>query len=74
LIISPTQRSSIKGKATHLIEVKTSDDSPSPSLKLFAKKLPEAIAVQLVQNLRREQQRDSVSIVRADEWLAKLSA
>jgi uncharacterized protein len=62
------------GKATHLIEVKTSDDSPSPSLKRFAKKLPEATAVQLVQNLRREQQKDQVAIVRAPEWLAQLSA
>jgi uncharacterized protein len=63
-----------KGKATHLIEVKSSDDSPSASLKLFAGKLPEATAIQLVQNLRREQQIDNISIVGAGKWLAQLSA
>jgi uncharacterized protein len=63
-----------KGKATHLIEVKASDDSPSASLNLFAKKLPEAKAVQLVQNLRREQQKDNVAVVSAGKWLAQLSA
>lgn len=63
-----------KGKATHLIEVKVSDDSPSASLNLFAKKLPEATAVQLVQNLRREQQKDNIAIVVAGKWLAQLAA
>lgn len=62
------------GKATHLIEVKLSDDSPSPALHLFAKKMPEAEACQLVQNLRREQNRDGVSIILAAKWLAGLSA
>jgi predicted AAA+ superfamily ATPase len=63
-----------EGKATHLIEVKLSDDSPSPALRLFAKKTPEAEACQLVQNLRREQQQDGVSILMAGKWLADLSA
>ena len=62
------------GKATHLIEVKLSDDSPSPALRLFAKKVPEAGACQLVQNLRREQQKDGISILAAGKWLADLSA
>jgi uncharacterized protein len=63
-----------KGKATHLIEVKTSDDSPSASLGMMAKKLPGATALQLVQNLRREQQKDNIAIVSAGKWLAQLSA
>ena len=63
-----------EGKATHLIEVKLSDDSLSPALRLFAKKTPEAVACQLVQNLRREQQKDGVSILTAGKWLAGLSA
>jgi len=63
-----------KGKVAHLIEVKVSDDSLSASLNLFAKKLPEATAIQLVQNLRREQQKDNVAIVSAGKWLAQLIA
>lgn len=63
-----------KGKATHLVEVKTSDDSPSASLGLLAQKLPGAEAIQLVQNLRREQQKDNVAVVSAGKWLAQLSA
>lgn len=63
-----------KGKATHLIEVKSSDDSPSAALNLFARKLPEATAVQLVQNLRHEQQKDNVAIVNAGKWLGQLTA
>ncbi|MDP3027980.1 MAG: ATP-binding protein [Deltaproteobacteria bacterium] len=63
-----------EGKATHLIEVKLSEESPSPSLRLFAKKTPEAAACQLVHNLRREQQQGGVSILMAGKWLAQLSA
>ena len=63
-----------KGRATHLIEVKLSEDKPSASLALLAKKLPGAKAFQLVQNLRREQQKDNIAIVTAGRWLAQLSA
>ncbi len=63
-----------KKQATHLIEVKLSDDSPSASFKLLAQKLPEAKAVQLVQNLRREQVKNNVDIADAGKWLAQLSA
>jgi predicted AAA+ superfamily ATPase len=63
-----------EGRATHLIEVKLSDVAPSPSLALLAKKLPEAKAFQLVQNLRREQQIGNISIVRAGKWIGGLSA
>jgi len=63
-----------KKKATHLIEVKASDDSPAASLVAFAKKIPAAMAVQLVGNLRREQQIDRVAVVNAAKWLGQLSA
>lgn len=63
-----------EGKATHLIEVKLSDESPSSALLLFAKKTPGAAACQLVHNLRREQHQDGVSILMAGKWLAQLSA
>jgi uncharacterized protein len=63
-----------KGRATHLIEVKLSDDAPSPSLSLLAKKLPEAQAFQLVQNLRREQRIKNISILNAAKWIGELSA
>lgn len=65
---------SMKEKATHLIEVKLSEDKPSASLTFLAKKLPQAKALQLVQNLRREQQKDDVAVVSAGKWLAQLSA
>jgi len=63
-----------KKKATHLIEVKTSDDSPAPSLVALSKKMPEVAAIQLVANLRREQQIDRVAVASAGKWLAQLSA
>ena len=62
------------GKASHLIEVKLSEEALSLSLRLFAKNLPDAKAYQLVQNLRREQNKDNISIVNAGKWLAQLSA
>lgn len=65
---------SSKGKASHLIEIKLSDETLSPSLRLLAKKLPDAEACQLVQNLRREQNIDNISIVNAASWLAQLAA
>ena len=61
-------------KVTHLIEVKLSEDVPSPALRLFLKKIPEATACQIVQNLRREQQIDNISIHMAGKWLSSLSA
>lgn len=63
-----------KGKASHLIEVKLSEEALSPSLRLLSKKLPDAKAYQLVQNLRREQHKDNISIVDAGKWLSQLSA
>jgi predicted AAA+ superfamily ATPase len=63
-----------EGKAELLIEVKLSEDVPTASLCFFAKRMPGVSALQLVHNLRREQQRDGISIVLAGKWLAGLSA
>jgi len=63
-----------EGKVEQLIEVKLSEDVPTDSLSFFAKRMPGVAALQLVHNLRREQQRDSISIVLAGKWLARLSA
>ncbi len=63
-----------QGKVEQLIEVKLSDDVPSASLYYFLKRMPEASAYLLVHNLRRERQRDAVSVRLAGEWLARLSA
>jgi predicted AAA+ superfamily ATPase len=63
-----------QGKIEQLIEIKLSDDVPSSSLHFFLKRIPEASACLLVHNLRRERQRDAVSVRMAGEWLARLSA
>ena len=63
-----------QGKVEQLIEIKLSDDVPSSSLHFFLKRIPEASACLLVHNLRRERQRDAVSVRVAGEWLARLSA
>lgn len=63
-----------EGKLTHMIEVKLSEDTPSPPLRFFSRKLPDATSVQLVQNLRQEQHQGGISILPAGNWLAQLSA
>lgn len=63
-----------QGKVEQLIEVKLSDDVPSASLHYFLKRMPGVSAYLLVHNLRRERQRDAVSVRLAGEWLARLSA
>jgi len=64
----------LEGKAERLIEVKLSEEIPTASLCFFAKRMPGVSALQLVHNLRQEQQRDGISIVPAGKWLAGLSA
>lgn len=61
-------------KVEQLIEVKLSDDIPSASLHFFMKRIPGASASLLVHSLRREQQRDEVSVRLAGKWLSQLSA
>ncbi|MFZ9813109.1 MAG: DUF4143 domain-containing protein, partial [Burkholderiaceae bacterium] len=57
-----------------LIEAKLSDSAVSPALFRFARNFPEAKAVQIVRDLRQEQDHSGVSIARAADWLARLSA
>jgi len=60
-------------RATHLIEVKASENSPAPSLISLSKKIPDTTAIQLVGNLRREQQVGRVAVMSAGKWLVQLS-
>jgi len=57
-----------------LIEVKLSDNRVSKTLIGFSKKLPQAQPVQLVHNLRKEENIQGIDILKAGEWLAGLKA
>jgi predicted AAA+ superfamily ATPase len=59
---------------THLIECKLSDTSLSSALLRFSNQFPNAKAVQLVKNIRQEEQRGSIQIAKAALWLSGLSA
>lgn len=63
-----------QGALTYFIEVKLSDETVSRNLIYFKNRYAGIKAVQLVHNARNEQESDGVSIVRAGDWLAKLSA
>jgi len=53
------------------VEVKVSDDSPSPALMSYAARFPDAKKLQLVKNLKREKTYPNrVEIRRAADWLA----
>lgn len=62
------------GKPSHLIECKHADNRPASSLIKFAEMFPEAKAVQLVRELRQEEYRRPVSILKGADWLAELAA
>jgi uncharacterized protein len=59
---------------THLIECKLSDSKPHTALKRFAEQWTEAQGVQLVRNLRHEQEWGRVQIRSAATWLDALDA
>ena len=59
---------------THLIECKATNCTPHPALKRFAQEHPDAIAVQIVGDLRQPQTRDGIEIIDAATWLAGLAA
>jgi predicted AAA+ superfamily ATPase len=63
-----------KNKLSQLIEVKLSDDQPTPALRFFLNMFPGISACQLVHNLRREQHAAGIDIVNASKWLSDLSA
>jgi predicted AAA+ superfamily ATPase len=62
------------GALTHLIECKLADAAPHRALLNFAERFAQAEAVQLVQQLRQEEQRGRVRITDAARWLAQLAA
>jgi len=62
------------GALTHLIECKLADAAPQRALAGFAERFPEAQALQLVQQLRQEEQRGRVRITEAAGWLSHLAA
>ena len=56
------------------MECKWADDRPHRALTRFAQTFPEAEAVQIVHDLRQEQDFERVRVRRAGPWLARLSA
>jgi predicted AAA+ superfamily ATPase len=58
---------------THLLECKFADAALHRPLARFSEQFPEAKAIQLVAELRQEEQRDRVAICRAGDWLAGLA-
>lgn len=60
--------------ATHLIECKHADNHPSPALLKFARLFEQAQAIQLVRQLRQEEYRRPLSILKGANWLAELAA
>jgi predicted AAA+ superfamily ATPase len=63
-----------KNKPEYLIEVKTSDSQISASLKYYAEKLAPTKAIQIVQNLKREQESRAIEVLDAANWLATLES
>ncbi len=62
------------GALTHFIEAKLSDEGVSRGLRYFKERHKDVKALQLVHNARNERQADGVSVARAGDWLAGLSA
>jgi predicted AAA+ superfamily ATPase len=57
-----------------LIEVKTSDDNPSSSLRYYTQKLRPHESLQLVRNLERPQEKAGIKILPLGGWLEELPA
>ena len=62
----------IDGKLEYLIEVKTSDDQFSPSLRYFSERLSGGQAIQLVLNLPKESRNSYGQVSQAAQWLGNL--
>jgi Predicted ATPase (AAA+ superfamily) len=65
---------STENRITNLIEVKLSENNPTQALRYLHGKIPEADTIQVVLNLRHEENIKGISIVGAARWLASLSA
>jgi predicted AAA+ superfamily ATPase len=61
-------------RITTFIEVKLTENRPSPGLKYFHNRIADAAVFQLVQNLRREENINGISVVSAGRWLSTLAA
>ncbi len=61
-------------KPQKFIEVKLRDKHITPSLKYFSTRYPDVESIQLVHNLRQEEEKESIKILNASRWLAELSA
>ncbi len=59
---------------TDLIECRYKDNRPAPALIKFAKLFPDAKPIQLVRELRQEEYRQTVNIVKGANWLMELAA
>ncbi len=59
-----------EGKITLLLEAKLSDSALSPHLAYFKKRLKPKSSVQLVHNLKRNEDKGGVLVRKAAEWLA----
>ncbi|MCB1149444.1 MAG: ATP-binding protein [Chlamydiia bacterium] len=63
----------IDGKPTHMIEVKASDDNPSPAFHTFGSQLPNCAQIQLVKNLNRNKSlKEGLAIRQLIPWLSDL--
>lgn len=61
-------------KPQKFIEVKLSDKQITPSLKYFSTRYPDVESIQLVHNLRQEEEKDSIKLLNASRWLVELNA
>ena len=61
----------IDNKLIDLVEVKLSDENLSTSLSYYNEKLKPAMPAQIVYNLKREQLKNGIPLVRAEDWLLK---
>jgi predicted AAA+ superfamily ATPase len=61
-------------KAEKFIEVKLSERQISRTLKYFSKRYPSVEPIQLVHNLPQEEEKESIKILKAGEWLSGLSS
>lgn len=58
---------------SQFIEVKLSDGQLSGSLKYFAERFPRVESIQLVHNLKQEEEVKGIKILKAGDWLSCLS-
>ncbi len=57
-----------------IIEVKLGDNRLSSSLKYFADRFKSVEAIQLVHDLKQNERRDGINVLRASDWLGDLAA